>query len=112
MKTKTIKKVIEKKLEAWLDTIEDKKLRNKTRKNILVSGGSIASMLLSEQVNDFDIYIQDMDVLLDMFILLDKSILKSQLLKVELIIWPSDALFKVMPTPRKSLSNIWQFFMI
>ena len=63
MKTKTIKKVIVKKLNEWLETIPDGNLRNEIRANILVSGGSIASMFLRENINDFDIYIQDIDVL-------------------------------------------------
>lgn len=63
MQTKTIKKVISKKLTEWLETIEDSRLREDVKKNILVSGVSITSMLLNEPVNDYDIYIQDMDVL-------------------------------------------------
>ena len=64
MKTKTITKIITKKLNEWLETITDMTLRDNVRDKLLVSGGSIASMLLKTPVNDFDIYIQDMDVLL------------------------------------------------
>lgn len=64
MKTKTIDRVLRKKLNEWLKTITDETLREAVKANILVSGGSIASMLLKEDVNDYDIYIQDMDVLL------------------------------------------------
>jgi len=64
MQIKTIKKVISKKLEDWLVTIEDVKLRDEVRKNYVVSGGSITSLLLGIPVNDYDIYIQDMDVLI------------------------------------------------
>ena len=63
MKTKTIKKVLVNKLNEWLLTIKKEELRAKVKKNILVSGGSIASMLLREDVNDYDIYIQDINVL-------------------------------------------------
>jgi len=63
MKTKTIKKVLIKKLNHWLETITDFELRKEVKENLLVSGGSIASMLLREPVNDYDIYIQNMDVL-------------------------------------------------
>ena len=63
MKTKTINKVIKAKLNEWLETITDEKLRHDVKNNLLVSGGAIASMLLKEDVNDYDIYIQDMDVL-------------------------------------------------
>lgn len=64
MQIKTIKKVISKKLEEWLVTIEDVKLRDEVRKNLLVSGGAITSLLQNLPVNDYDIYIQNIDVLI------------------------------------------------
>ena len=64
MQIKTIKKVITSKLENWLLSIEDVQLRNDVRNNLLLSGGSITSLLQSNPVNDYDIYIQDMDVLI------------------------------------------------
>lgn len=63
MKVKTIKKVIIKKLTEWLDSITDEVLRKEVRENLVLSGGSITSMLLKEPVNDFDIYIKDIAVL-------------------------------------------------
>lgn len=63
MQIKTIWKVIRTKLDTWLETIENEELVKDLRKNILVSWGSITSMLLNEDVNDYDIYINDMDVL-------------------------------------------------
>lgn len=63
MQAKTIQKVITKKLEEWLSTIDNKDLVKELRKNILVSGGSITSMFLNEEVNDYDIYINDIDIL-------------------------------------------------
>jgi hypothetical protein len=63
MQRKTIQKVIEKKLESWLETLP---MKEKVKKSILVSGGCIASMFLGEDVNDFDIYIQDKSVLLEL----------------------------------------------
>ncbi len=62
MQRKTIEKVIKTKLDEWLETIPA--LKEEIKKSLLVSGGSIASMFLGEDVNDFDIYIQDRDVLL------------------------------------------------
>lgn len=64
MQIKTISKTISKKLEEWLLTITDEALRKELRSNVLVSGGSITSMLLNITVNDYDVYIKDMDVLL------------------------------------------------
>jgi hypothetical protein len=63
MQTKTIKKVTTAKLEEWLGTITDEELRKKVKDNIIVSGGSIASMFLKESVNDYDIYIKSIHVL-------------------------------------------------
>lgn len=62
MQTKTIQRNIKEKLEEWLKSITDESLRNELRGNILVSGGSIASMFLNEQVNDYDVYLMNIDV--------------------------------------------------
>lgn len=56
MKAKTIKKVIRSKVDQWLASIEDEAVRDIAAKNTIVTGGAIASMLLREQVNDFDLY--------------------------------------------------------
>ena len=62
MQRKTIIKTIKKELELWLDSITDPVLRDDVRKSLLVSGGCIASLYLKEKVNDYDIYIQDIEV--------------------------------------------------
>ncbi len=56
MKAKTIKKIIKAKVDDWLTSIEDERVRELASKNTVVTGGCIASMLLKEQVNDFDLY--------------------------------------------------------
>lgn len=56
MKAKTIRKVLGEKCDDWLASIEDEKVRSIARSNTIVTGGSIASMLLGEQVNDYDVY--------------------------------------------------------
>jgi hypothetical protein len=56
MKAKTIRKAIRAKVDAWLESIEDLEVRKIAAKNTIVTGGCIASMLLKEEVNDFDIY--------------------------------------------------------
>jgi hypothetical protein len=61
---KTIKKIISKKMIDWLETIPNEKLRSDVKKNILVSGGCITSLFQGLPVNDYDVYIQDMDVLI------------------------------------------------
>jgi len=66
MQTKTARKVIKKKMDTWLSAIANKELRKRVEDNLLVSGGCIASLLLQEDVNDFDVYIMDQDVLRDL----------------------------------------------
>lgn len=62
MRTVTINKVITKKMENWLKTITDLTLRNEVRDSIVVTGGCITSMLLSEDPNDYDVYLRDAKV--------------------------------------------------
>lgn len=57
-KRKTIKTVLRNKVNAWLESIKDEDLRKACQKEAIVTGGAIASMLLGEEVNDFDIYLR------------------------------------------------------
>lgn len=59
MKSKTIKAVLRKKIDEWLASIEDSHVRDLATHNTIVTGGSIASMLLAEPVNDFDLYFRN-----------------------------------------------------
>jgi uncharacterized protein YfcZ (UPF0381/DUF406 family) len=59
VKAKTIRQVLRKKIDEWLETIEDRDVRGMAAKNTIVTGGCIASMLLKEQVNDYDLYFRD-----------------------------------------------------
>lgn len=61
LKAKTIKSILRNKVNAWLDSIEDEDLRKTCCNEAIVTGGSIASMLLGEGVNDFDIYFRTKD---------------------------------------------------
>jgi hypothetical protein len=56
MKIKTITKSIDSKIKEWLSSIENEQLRVEVRRDLIVTGGCIASMLLKEDVNDYDIY--------------------------------------------------------
>jgi len=64
MKARTIKSIIRRKIDGWLDTIEDKSLKDKLSQSVIVTGGAIASMLLGEEVSDFDLYFRDHDTAL------------------------------------------------
>jgi hypothetical protein len=56
MKRTTIKTILRKKLNYWLDSITDERVREIARENVLVCGGAISSMLLGEKPNDYDLY--------------------------------------------------------
>lgn len=56
MKAKTIKAVLRKKIDSWVASIEDPVLAAAARRDAIVTGGCIASMLLGEKVNDYDVY--------------------------------------------------------
>lgn len=62
MKAKWIRVHIARKMQAWVDTISDDKLRADLKDQIIVTGGCIASMLLSEKVNDFDVYFRTPEI--------------------------------------------------
>ena len=57
MHTKTIKSVLRRKVDAWLSTIKDDRTRELVKDNVMVTGGSIVSMLLNEKPKDYDIYL-------------------------------------------------------
>ncbi len=64
MKLKTIKKLIASKFDAWANSITDEALRKLVMENTIITGGSIVSLLLGEDVNDFDLYFRNKDTCL------------------------------------------------
>lgn len=56
MKAKTIKSILQKKHNELVESIKDEEVRKLVEKNSIITGGSIVSMLLNEEVNDFDYY--------------------------------------------------------
>lgn len=56
MKIKSIKTDIKNKIEHWLLSIRDANMKEEIKNNCILTGGAIASMLLDEKVNDYDIY--------------------------------------------------------
>lgn len=59
MKAKTIKSVLRHKHDAWLASITDEGVRKLAAEGTIITGGAIASMLLAEKVNDYDLYFRD-----------------------------------------------------
>ena len=51
-----IRRELKEKTEKWLESITDKDVRKAAKKDVIITGGSIASMLLGEKINDFDVY--------------------------------------------------------
>lgn len=51
-----IRRQLATKIEEWLKTIEDESLQSLIKRDVIVTGGSIASMLLGEKINDYDVY--------------------------------------------------------
>jgi uncharacterized protein YueI len=64
MKRKTIKAIINKKVADFIGSVNDPILRKQLEDNIIVTGGCITSMLLNEEVNDFDIYFRNRETAL------------------------------------------------
>lgn len=57
--SQTIRLALDNYIKKWLDSITDVDVRLLAASNTIVTGGAIASMLLGEPVNDFDIYFKD-----------------------------------------------------
>lgn len=61
MQNKTIRRNIHQKITRWIDSIEDKELAKAVIGDVIVTGGSIASMAMGDKVNDYDIYFRTME---------------------------------------------------
>lgn len=57
-KSKTINKILTGKFIAWSKSITDESVRKLVEQNTIITGGSITSFLLGEEVNDFDVYLR------------------------------------------------------
>ncbi|MFJ5564800.1 hypothetical protein [Lysinibacillus xylanilyticus] len=64
MKAKTIKAVLQKKHNEFVESIKDETVRELVRKNSIITGGSIVSLLLNEEVNDYDYYFTNKETVL------------------------------------------------
>lgn len=59
MKIKTIERIINDKFDQWVKTIKNEEVKKLVLQNTILTGGAITSLLLNEQVNDFDFYFKD-----------------------------------------------------
>lgn len=58
MKAKTINAILCKKFESFLASVGDERVREILRQNSIITGGSIVSLLLNTNVNDYDVYLR------------------------------------------------------
>src|ERR1700723_3249367 len=59
MKSKTIKIVLKKKVNEWIETIQDETVKELVQGNTIITGGCIASLLLQEDYKDIDVYFRN-----------------------------------------------------
>lgn len=61
MQNKTIRLKLQNKIEDWLDSIDEghDDLKVLIKKNVIVTGGSIVSMIMGDPINDYDVYFRD-----------------------------------------------------
>jgi len=59
MKPKTIERILNKKFDTLLESIKDESVKKSIKKNTIITGGCIVSMLLKEPVNDYDLYFRN-----------------------------------------------------
>jgi len=64
MKKRTINAVITKKFNEWMETIGDEEVKKLVKKNTVITGGCIASMINNEKVSDYDVYFTDKETVL------------------------------------------------
>ena len=56
MRRKTIKNVLRKKFNEFLESITDEHVKDLVKENSIITGGAITSLLLNEKPKDYDIY--------------------------------------------------------
>jgi len=64
MLEKTMKQVLIKKVNKWLDTITDEGVKRAIKEDLVITGGCFVSMLNNESPNDFDCYFKTKDTVL------------------------------------------------
>lgn len=56
MVEKNIKKALCAKMKHWLDSVDDEAVKKAIKDNAIITGGALVSMLLGDEVNDYDVY--------------------------------------------------------
>jgi hypothetical protein len=64
MVSKTIRKVLNRKLDDWLKYVDDENMKTLIRKNTIITGGAIVNLLQNEKPKDFDVYFRNRETVL------------------------------------------------
>jgi hypothetical protein len=62
MRKSTVNIVVSGMVDRWLASVTDEELKRDLKRDLIVSGGAISSLLGGEKVNDYDIYFRTMGV--------------------------------------------------
>jgi len=60
-KSKSIRKILKAKLDSWINSVDDIDVKSLLRRDVIVTGGSITSMLMGEEIKDFDVYFKTLE---------------------------------------------------
>lgn len=64
MLEKTIKQILVKKVNKWLETIDDDTVVKAIKEDLIITGGCITSMMVNENPNDYDCYFRTRETVL------------------------------------------------
>lgn len=64
MIAKSVNNNITRKINDWLESIDDERLKNDLKHKIIVTGGCIPSLLENNRVNDYDVYFRTKEITL------------------------------------------------
>jgi hypothetical protein len=64
MLQKTMKQILKKKANTWIETITDKEVVKAIEKDLIITGGCFPSMITNETPNDFDCYFRTKETVL------------------------------------------------
>ena len=59
-----MKQIINKKVNEWLNTIDDSKVKSAIKKDLIITGGAFTSMIDGNTPNDFDCYFRTKETVL------------------------------------------------
>lgn len=65
MNSKNIKKLLNAKLNRWLENIDDEAIKKIVKNNTIITGGALVSLLTGQEVNDYDVYFKTREATLE-----------------------------------------------